>query len=59
MHAQLQRLQESRKVRTLLTAARAIQTHSHELWSKIVNLDLSSVSETDITLAVSKKQPNQ
>ena len=48
-----QRLQESRKVR-------AIQTHSHELWSKIVNLnlDLNSVSETDITLAI-LKQTNQ
>ena len=32
----------------------AIQTHSHELWSKIVNsnLDPNSVSETDITLAI-------
>ena len=52
--AQLQRLQESRKIRTLETAVRAIQTHSHELWSKIVNLnlDLNSVSETDIMLAI-------
>ena len=57
-----QRLQESRKIRTLETAVSAIQTHSHELRSKIVNLnlDLNSVSETDITLAILKnKQTNQ
>ena len=59
IHAQLQRLQESRKIRTLSTAVRAIQTHSHELWSKIVNLDLNSVSETDITLAVSKQETSK
>ena len=47
-------LQESRKICTLLTAVRTIQTHSHELWSKIVNLnfDLNSLGETDIKLAI-------
>ena len=35
-HVQPQRLQESRKIRTLKTAVGAIQTYSHELWSKIV-----------------------
>ena len=40
------------------SAVRAIQTNSHELWSKIVNsnLDLNSVSETDITVAILKKK---
>ena len=59
--AQLQRLQESRKIRTLQTAVRAILTHSHELWSKVVNLnlDLNSVSETDITLTILKKKTNK
>ena len=54
IRVQLQRLQESRKILTLETAVRAVQTHSHELWSKIVNLnlDLNSVSETDITGAI-------
>lgn len=54
IRAQLQRLQESREILTLETAVRAIQTHSHELWSKIVNLnlDLNSVSETDITVSM-------
>ena len=47
------RLQESRKIRTLETAVRAIQTHSHELWSKIVNLN--SQNATDITVAILKK----
>ena len=44
------------------TAVSAIQTHSRELWSKIVslNLDLNSVSETDTTLAILKqKQTNK
>ena len=62
IRAQLQLLQESRKIGTLETAVRAIQTHSHELRSKIVNLnlDLNSVSETDITLAILKnKQRNK
>ena len=59
IRAQLQRLRESRKIRTLSIAVRAIQTHNHELWSKIGDLDLNSMSETDITLAVSKKQTNQ
>ena len=51
------RLQESRKIRTLEAAVRAIQTHSHELWSKIVNfnLDLNGQSATDITVAILKK----
>ena len=58
--AQLQRLQESRNIRTLKTAVRATQTHSHELWSKILNLDPNGVSETDITLAILKnKQTNK
>ena len=61
IRAQLQRLQQTGKIRTLSTAVRAIQTHSHELCSKILNLnlDLNSVSETDITLAVLKKQTNK
>lgn len=54
IRAQLQGVQESRKILTLETAVRAIQTHSYELWSKIVNLnvDLNSVSETDITVSM-------
>ena len=62
IRAQLQRLQQTGKIRTLSTAVRAIQTHNHELWSKILNLnlDLNSVSETDITLATLKnKQTNK
>ena len=48
------RLRESRKIWTLETAVGAIQTDSHELWSKIVNLnlDLNSQSATDITVAI-------
>ena len=43
------------------TAVSAIQTDSRELWSKIVNLnlDLNSVSETDMTLAILKKKNNK
>ena len=62
IRAQLQRLQQTGKIRTLSTAVRAIQTHSHEFWSKILNLnlDLNGVSETDITLAILKnKQTNK
>ena len=61
IRAQQQRLQESWKIRTLKTAVRAIQTLSHELCSKIVNLDLhlNSVSETDVTLAILNKQTNK
>ena len=65
IRAQLQRLQEWRKIRTyckmLLELFRL--DHSHELWSKNgnLNLDLNSVSETDITLAILKanKQTNK
>ena len=39
------------------TTVSAIQAHSRELWSRIVNLnlDLNSVSETDMTLAIKTK----
>ena len=61
IRAQQQRLQESWKIRTFETAVRAIQTLSHELCSKIVNLnlDLNSVSETDVTLAILNEQTNK
>ena len=61
IRAQQQRLQESWKIRTLETAVRAIQTLSHELCSKIVNLNLhlNSVSETDVTLAILNEQTNK
>ena len=46
--------EESRKICSLLTAVRTIQTHSHELWSKIVNLnfDLNSVGGSTDTVRV-------